>query len=272
LRVAGAVAIVTGASSGIGEATALALARGGARVVGVARREEQLQRVVDECRTHAPDSVASPGDVSDRATCERIIADATERFGRVDILVNNAGVSMRRHVAEQTIDEVERVMRINYLGTVYLTLSVLPQMVERDEGCIVNVTSVAGYVPNPRESAYAASKAAISMFTHTAAVDLADSGVHVGVVSPGPIATEIWDKDEEEAAYEGKLYPPSVVADAIIDVIEHEKVHLTAPRHYGLVGALYPLLQRPMRRGLVRFQQKAESARGSMKRDLPPSV
>jgi short-subunit dehydrogenase len=258
MKIRGAVAIVTGASSGIGAATAVELARRGATVVAVARRRERLDATVADCRRHAAESIAHPADVADRAACDELVARTAERLGKVDIVVNNAGISLRRHAAQASVEEIERVMQVNFYGAVYLTTAALPGMLERRSGSVVNVTSVAGYIPNPRESAYGASKAALSLWSHGLAVDLADSGVHVGVLSPGPIDTEIWEKDEEEAAYDGKLYPPSVVAEGIAKMIEAETVHATVPKQYGLVGAFYPLVGGLMRKGLVEFQRRAE--------------
>ncbi len=263
----GAVAIVTGASSGIGAATAEELARSGATVVSVARRKEQLEASAARCKLHAPASFAIQADVADREACESLVATTVSQLGRVDIVVNNAGVSLRRHAAKATVEEIERVMQINFFGSVYVAMAALPGMIKRRLGSIINVTSVAGYVPNPRESAYGASKAALSLWSHGLAVDLVDSGVHVGVLSPGPIDTEIWEKDEEEAAYDGKLYPPSVVAEGIVAMIDKETVHATVPRHYGLVGAFYPIFGRAMRKGLVEFQRRAELAGRAMPRD-----
>ena len=229
MEIRGAVAIVTGASSGIGAATAEELARRGAVVVAVARRQELLDETVKRCREHTPASRAFRADVGDRAACESVVASTLADVGCVDIVVNNAGVSLRRHAAKASVEEIEQVMQINFFGAVYLTMAALPGMLERNRGSIVNVTSVAGYIPNPHESAYGASKAALSLWSHGLAVDLVDSGVHVGVLSPGPIDTEIWEKDEEDAAYDGKLYPPSIVSEGIAKMIDREQVHATIP-------------------------------------------
>jgi short-subunit dehydrogenase len=266
VEIRGAVAIVTGASSGIGAATAEELARRGATVVAVARRQDKLEEVVERCRAHTPESRTHPADVADRAECESLVQRAAGDFGRVDIIVNNAGISLRRHAAESSVEEIERVMAVNFYGAVYVTMAALPGMLERRHGSIVNVTSVAGYIPNPHESAYGASKAALSLWSHGLAVDLDGRGVHVGVLSPGPIDTEIWEKDEEEAAYDGVLYPPSLVAEGIAAMIESERVHATVPGRYGLVGALYPLLGGPMRRGLIAHQRRAEQRGRARKR------
>jgi short-subunit dehydrogenase len=259
VRIDGAAAVVTGASSGIGAAIAERLARGGAKVAVVARRADRLEEVAAACRVHSPASVAIAADVADRAACERVVAAAAEQFGAVDILVNNAGISLHRAAAETTVEEIERVMAVNYFGAVYMTMAALPGMLERRRGSIVNVTSVAGYVPNLKESAYGASKAALSRWSHGLAVDLHGQGVHVGVLSPGPIDTDIWLTEGEEP-YTGKLYPPDLVAAAATRMIEQETVHRTSPHRFGMVGTLYPLLGRAMRWGIRRFEPRATTS------------
>jgi short-subunit dehydrogenase len=254
------IALVTGASSGIGAAVALELARRGARVVAVARRQDRLAATVERCRVHSPESMAHAADVSSREACDDVVKATEARFGRVDILVNNAGISIHKNAVSTGADEVERVMAVNFFGPVYLTLAALPGMLDRAAGSVVNVTSVAGYVPNPGESAYGASKAALSRWSHGLAVDLHGTGVHVGVLSPGPIDTEIWSLDEA-LGYRGKLHPPEVVAASVARMIERGLTHRTAPRRYGAVGALYPLLGRPMRWGMRRYAARTEGER-----------
>ena len=161
MDISGRIAVVTGASSGIGAAVATDLARRGATVVAVARRKDKLDEIIETCRQHAPASMACPADVSSRGECEGVIATADERFGRVDIVVNNAGISIHRNAARTTSDDVERLMAVNFFAAVYLTNAAMPGMLERGSGAVVNVTSVAGYVPNPGEAAYGASKAAL---------------------------------------------------------------------------------------------------------------
>ena len=257
MQIRGAIAVVTGASSGIGAATARMLAERGSTVVAVARRKDRLDEVVERCGRVAPDSLARPGDVSDRAFADDVVRDATERFGRVDIVVNNAGISPGEDAKARAVDDAEHIMKVNFFGSVYFAGAALPGMVERGSGSIVNVTSVSGYVPTPGEPAYGASKAALSRWSHGLAVELHGTGVHVGVLSPGPIDTEIWDHTTTE--YGGKLYPPEVVGAGVVRMIERELTHLTVPRRFGAVGAMYPLVGRPMRWGLRNYASRTSS-------------
>ena len=263
--------MVTGASSGIGATVATDLARRGATVAAVARRKDKLDEVVEQCRQYAAASMSVPADVSSRAECERAIREVEDRFGRVDIIVNNAGISIHRNAARTTADDVERLMAVNFFAPVYLTTAALPGMLDRKQGAVVNITSVAGYVPNPGEAAYGAAKAALSLWSHGLAVDLYDTGVQLTVVSPGPIDTEIWALDEE-LSYDGKLYPPQVVADAVAAAVENGWVHRTVPRRYGLVGALYPIFGRPMRWGLRRYAVAADKKLGGTTSSAAPSA
>ena len=249
------VVVVTGASSGIGAATAEAFARKGARVVCVARRADKLAETVARCEAVGGRAVAVPADVADAHTPELVLKETESAFGPIDILVNNAGLGMALPAATVTMDDVRRVFEVNFFGPVALTLAVLPGMLDRKRGSIVNVTSVSGYVPNPGESPYGATKAALSRWAHGLAVELAGSGVHVGVVSPGPIDTEMAPGADE---YKMKLYPPSVVADAITNAVEKERVHQTSPRKFGAASAMYPLLGGPFRWGIRKFTAGAE--------------
>jgi short-subunit dehydrogenase len=260
VRIEGATALVTGASSGIGEATAAALAREGAILVIAARRVDRLEELAN--RIEAAGGSAEPRvlDVSDRDACQALVSSIEEEHGRLDIIVNNAGIPLRRHGTELTVEEVERVMTVNYLGSVWVALAALPGMLERGTGSIVNVTSLAGHVPNPNEAAYAASKAALSQWTQTMAIDLADTGVHIAEVAPGPIATEIWDQeDNDDPLFRGRKFPASTVADDIVDVIVHERLHRTSPRRFGVFAAAYPMLRPVFARGLARFGRQGRA-------------
>jgi short-subunit dehydrogenase len=250
------VALVTGASSGIGYCTALELARCGYVVVAVARREGHLRELVRACRASSPESSYLAGDLGERAFAERIVTETVGRHGRLDVLVNNAAVSKHKHVLHVSPDEVEAVTRINFLAGAYATLAALPVMLRQRAGAIVNVSSFAGRVVPPREAVYAASKAALSAFTEGLWHDLAGSGVHAALVVPGPIDTEIWNKLDEPPAYRGRKFPPERVSEAILQVIEQRRFEVVVPRRSPqllLASALRRLWPSLLRRGMRRM-------------------
>ena len=249
----GRVAIVTGASSGIGRQTALDLADRGAALVLVARRAEHLAEVAAECERRGGAAEAVTGDVADRAFVESLVPRACARFGRLDIVVNNAGIAKHKQFFRVSADEIERVLRVNFLAAATLTVAALPEMLSRGEGWIVNISSVAGKVPPPRETVYAASKFALNGFTEGLWLDLAGSGVHAGVINVGPIDTDIWRTTDEPSAYRGKRHPPSLVSRAVLRCIEERRHELWVPRVYRLAWLFRILLPGVYRAASARF-------------------
>ena len=225
------VVVVTGASSGIGRVTARAFARRGSRVVAVARREELLAGLVDECRESSPFSCYLAGDLGLRGFAEHAIDETVRRHGRIDVLVNNAAITKHKQIYHVSADEVARVMEVNFLSCAWTTLAALPYMLKQGGGNVVNVSSFASRVVPPRESVYAASKAAMNAFTEGLWNDLVGSNVFASLVIPGAIDTEIWDKGDEPMAYRGARLPPEVVADAIFEAIERRRTEVQVPKH-----------------------------------------
>jgi short-subunit dehydrogenase len=253
----GKVAIVTGASSGIGRVTARAFAERGAIVVAVARREELLRGLVEECRRRSPQSMYLRGDLGERAFAERVVDETVAKLGRLDVLVNNAAISKHKQIYHMSAEEAEAVVRINFLSCVWTTFAAIPHMLAAGGGTIVNVSSFAAKVVPPRETLYAASKAALNAFTEGLWNDLEGSGIHVAVVNPGPIDTEIWDKEDEPVAYQGPKHPPELVSDAIFDVIENRRREVTIPRRNPpLMTARFLRLVAPslLFRGMARME------------------
>jgi short-subunit dehydrogenase len=251
------VIVVTGASSGIGYQAARAFAERGAIVVGVARREDRLRRLVEECRAHSPASSYLSGDLGEQAFAERVVEETVSRHGRLDVLVNNAGIPMHKQIYHLTAEEAELVMRVNFLSAVWTTLAAIPPMLCRGGGFIVNVSSFAAKVAPPREAIYAASKAAMNSFSEGLWTDLLGSNIHVALINPGPIDTEIWEKEEEPSAYSGPKYPPRIIVDAIFDAIEKRRFEMTVPRrNLQLVSARVLRLLAPsiLRWGMTRME------------------
>ncbi|MBA2283063.1 MAG: SDR family oxidoreductase [Actinomycetota bacterium] len=234
VAVDGARVLITGASSGIGWATAEALAAAGATVAVSARRARRLDDLVTGLpgRGH----VALPADLADLDAAAAVAVAAWEALGHLDVVVHNAAIPKRRHVTALTPAEVEETMRLNYLAPVRVALVTLPRMLARGSGCQVFVSSLGGRLPIVNEAAYSGSKYALCGFAESMAVDLHASPVDVRLVLPGPIATEIWDQPgNDPPLYDGPLEPPSLVADAIVAAIEGDAFEVYAPDMKGVV-------------------------------------
>ncbi len=193
-RFEGRVAIVTGAASGIGRATAQRLVDEGATVVAVDRDEVALAEAAEAIGKGAAASagvLALAGDVGEAATAARAVATATGELGRLDVLVNNAGILRFEHSHEVAPDDWDRVLRVNLTGTFQFCQAAIPPMLAAGRGAIVNVASTAATFGHPWAAAYAASKGGVLALTHTLAVEYAKQGLRVNAVCPGSIDTPI---------------------------------------------------------------------------------
>jgi dehydrogenase/reductase SDR family member 7B len=189
----GKVVLITGGSSGIGRATALRLAGYGARIVVAARTAAALDEVAREAAGLGAEAAAVPTDVTEREQCRRAVAAAVERFGRLDVLVCCAGVSMRAPFADSDLDIMEHVVRVNFFGTLSATWFAVPH-VKQTHGSLVAISSLTGKCGTPSYAAYGASKFAVQGLYEALRRELAADGVHVGVVSPGYVATPLRHK------------------------------------------------------------------------------
>ena len=224
--------MVTGASSGIGAVVAEALAAAGARVGLVARRKDRLADVLARCREHTPGSAMWPADLADLDAVADLAATVEREFGGVDVLVNNAGMPKRRRVQDLSPGEAEDVMRLNHLSPVRLTLALLPGMIARGHGHLVVIGSVAARLGPPHEAAYGASKAALTAFWESMAVDLDGTGVHAHVIQPALITgTELFTLpgNEEPLSDLSDALPPREVADAVLEVLENGRFERYVP-------------------------------------------
>ena len=190
-RLQGKVALVTGASSGIGEATALALASEGATIVVSARREERLDELVKRIAGNGGKALSITGDVADEAQANGMVKRTHDEFGRLDILVNNAGVMLLGQIDGANTEEWRRMVNTDLLGLMYTTHAVLPIMKQQDGGHIVNISSVAGRTARAGSGAYNASKWGVVAFSEALRQETVKSHIRVTVIEPGMVSTEL---------------------------------------------------------------------------------
>jgi len=214
-------AVITGASSGIGRILALRLAERGARVALVARRVSELEAVAREIRDLCPDGfdpLVLPCDVGVAEEVSAAAEQVATGLGTVDVLVNNAGYGHHRRFVDWDLADMERMMRVNYLGALYWTKALLPQMIERGRGWLVFMASVAGKIGTPDEAAYSASKFAMVGLAEALSLEVEDAGVHVLTVCPGVIRTPFFD-DEALARMPPVAHRSVVEPEALVEAI-----------------------------------------------------
>ena len=204
---AGRVVVITGASSGIGAATAVACGRAGMRVVLAARRAERLAAVAADVIAAGGDARVVPTDVADEAAVQAMIEGTVTAWGRLDVLVNNAGVGILATVDQTTPAEFERLVRVNYLGAVHGVLAALPHMRRQGAGHIVNVASVVGKRASPFRAAYVGSKFALVGFSEALRMELRGSGIDVTCVCPIGTATEFHGVETNRLGVPGRGGP-----------------------------------------------------------------
>jgi NAD(P)-dependent dehydrogenase (short-subunit alcohol dehydrogenase family) len=236
-RYDGKIAVVSGASSGIGRRLALDLAQRGASVVGLARRAQLLAQLEGQLREVTPTSRTLVCDVGDTDHYRGVLADIESEHGRIDILVNDAGTEQLTPVEDGLSDAYRRIFDVNFFGLVAGTLAVLPGMLSRRSGIVVNVSSDSARAPEPRHGAYAASKAAVSAFTETVAHEVADRGVHVHVLYPAWVPTAMGLSGMED----GGSLPPKAVRRSEAQVSALVLERMGGPR-MEINAAALPLL------------------------------
>jgi short-subunit dehydrogenase len=216
MQLSGAVAVVTGASAGIGEATAIALARRGASVVVAARRLDRLDRLATEIGERRGFALPVACDVSEPSDVRALVDIVAETFGRCDALVNNAGVPGGGRFTDVTMERIEHVMRVNALGVMLATKAFCPMMLDAGRGHVVNVASLAGRFAVPGASVYAASKHAVVAFSESLHAELSPHGLLVTSVNPAFVDTEGFPQVGRPRPL---LLTRERVADAIVKVL-----------------------------------------------------
>ncbi|MGD7009788.1 SDR family oxidoreductase [Metabacillus sp. 84] len=195
----GKTAIITGASSGIGEAIAKKLASEGANIVLAARREDRINALADELKSsYSTEVLTIPTDVTSKEAVEQLANQTRETFGKVDILINNAGIMLLSFLKNDHVDQWEQMVDVNIKGVLFGIHSVLPGMLEAGEGHVINVSSVAGHEVFPSSSVYSATKYAVRAISMGMEKELANTPIKVTNISPGAVQTELTNHITDE--------------------------------------------------------------------------
>jgi uncharacterized protein len=233
------VILITGASDGIGKRLALDLAARGAVIIGCGRSAERLGALLAELQCTSPRSITIRCDVGSRDEVRAMVAKALAAYDAIDILINNAGIGMRQPFVEMSVDTIEEIMRTNYFGAVYCTHEVLPSMIARGRGHVVNISSVAGHIGTLNMAAYCASKFAMNGFSESLYHELKPLGIDVSIVCPGPVRTSF----NRTFAQTSPKSPTSLVISAdsvsqtVIRVIEKKRFEVITPPSVALICA-----------------------------------
>lgn len=257
MKVENKTIIVTGAGNGIGRELTLQLLRKNAKVVGIDINPNALNETQKIANVGDDHFKGFALDITDKAKIEALPNEVLTHFGSVDGIINNAGIIQKFiTVNELSIEDINRVMNVNFYGTVYLTKAFLPLFLERPEAHIVNISSMGGFIPFPKQTIYGAAKAAVKIFTEGLYAELKDTNVKVTVVHPGAIATNITENsglgkpkvdlsDPKNAAAAGKMaLSPARATEIIIEAMEKNKFRVTVGKDATLLDILYRLSPR----------------------------
>jgi 3-oxoacyl-[acyl-carrier protein] reductase len=240
-NLAGKIAIITGASAGIGWATALAFAEKGAHVVVTARREQRLRELSDLIAANGGKAAYLAGDAADEATAKNCVALAVKQFGRLDILINNAGAGNYKNLVDTSVEEYDALMDSNMKSSFLFARHAAPVMIEQKRGEILFISSVAGLQGYAGEAVYCASKFAQAGFSQALDGELRKFGIKVGTIFPGGVKTEfaVGHGRTEEGVKNSYMMEPHEVADAIVFACmqpRNARILTMTVRHMGEPG------------------------------------
>lgn len=229
------IAFITGASQGIGKATALLFAKNGYDLIITARTQDTLETVAEEIKNLGRQVLAIPTDTSDRYAVESLINSGLERFGQIDVLVNNAGVLMKAPMAQTTIEDWEKIINTNLWGYIYTIKALLPHFLARKQGHIINIGSFGGKVPLPKMTAYCTTKHAITGLTETLRLELEPEGIRVSGVHPSVTNTDFIERaifKDSDPQQMKKFFSsplasqPEDVAKVILNTVKHPQAEV----------------------------------------------
>ncbi|MDI9877816.1 SDR family NAD(P)-dependent oxidoreductase [Flectobacillus longus] len=271
MQVSNKTIIVTGAGNGIGRELTLLLLRKNANVVGVDININALNETQKIAKVSDERFKSFALDITDKAKVEALPDEVLNHFKTVDGIINNAGIIQKFiTVNEISIDDINRVMNVNFYGTVYLTKAFLPLFLERPEAHIVNISSMGGFIPFPKQTIYGAAKAAVKIFTEGLYAELKDTNVKVTVVHPGAIATNITENsglgkskidlsDPKNAADANKMaLSPTKAAELIIRAMEKNKFRVTVGKDATILDIFYRLSPRLATNLIGKMMKKVE--------------
>lgn len=231
----GMTAIITGASSGIGKATAKALSEQGASVVVAARRVEELETLADHIESTGGEALVVPTDITNQGDITQLVMAATDQFGSIDVLVNNAGVMLLEPLDQADDSNLQQMVEVNLLGLMKLTRAVLSVMQRQDGGHIVTLSSVAGRTAFATSTGYSATKFGVTAFTEALRREITDQGIRTTTIEPGAVATELYEHvPNEESKQEMLSLVDSITpleGDDIADAITYA---VTRPQHVSI--------------------------------------
>lgn len=238
----GKVAVVTGASKGIGEGVAMALARRGCRVVLTARSRDTLQAAVDRIAGLGGAAEAVPGDVTSAADVDRLFAHVSEHYGRLDIMVNNAGMAISGRIDELSLADWQQVQAVNVTGVFLCCRGAARIMKPQKSGKIINIGSISGQMPRPKSAPYTTSKFAVTGLTKALALELRPFNIAVSCVHPGNVMTDIWQASPDVPEGEGVM--------SVADVAEVVAVIAALPANVNMFETvILPVSQPYLGRG-----------------------
>lgn len=242
------VVLVTGGSAGLGRALAIEAARRGALVIVASRNLPELKRVADRCRhlSHRP-AFAFHLDVTNPDQVDQVLDTIRHQVGEIAVLINAAGLGMIADVAKQSYQEMKTMVTVNLLAAMYLSRSVAKQMMAQSFGAIINVASLAGKIPTPKTAVYSATKAGVIQFSNILRMEVADYGVQVLTVNPGPVATEFFQKADPTGAFMAQVpdrfvIQPEQLATQVWDHVGYETREINVPGYTTGLSWLYQLM------------------------------
>ena len=214
-NIAGKVVVITGASSGLGEATARMVSAQGARVVLGARRVERIQTLADELTANGSAAMAVATDVTDRQQVQALVDAAVQAYGRIDVIINNAGVMPQSMFEDRKVDEWDQMIDVNIKGVLYGIAAALPYMQQQKSGHIINVSSVAGHKARAGNAVYAATKHAVRALSEGLRQEVKPYNIRTTIISPGAVATELPNTiSDQETAQRTRSYYENIAIPA----------------------------------------------------------